>query len=203
MSRSERYIPPSDEELKRQLQSIEAAKRFDSEREELLRATLRRMKKVDLVELTLRVAREGKASEWMLEHEVGLDKPVNLLVNDIEVAMEIATRVDEQQMNRNPEIDWRAYEVVQRGLLQLIEKERIEDAKALALKLMRKGSFQIECSDEGLMHEEIENCLRPVISAVHESSGGSEWALEMLRHDGTRSICQRELTELAQAIQSD
>ena len=34
------------------------------------------MKKVDLVELTLRVVQEEKSSEWMLEKEVGLDKPV-------------------------------------------------------------------------------------------------------------------------------
>jgi hypothetical protein len=44
MSRSERYIRPSDEALERQLRSIEAVKHFDSEREELLRATLKRMK---------------------------------------------------------------------------------------------------------------------------------------------------------------
>ncbi|MBL7043036.1 MAG: hypothetical protein ISR77_30670 [Pirellulaceae bacterium] len=43
------------------------------------------------------------------------------------------------------------------------------------------------------MQEEIENCLRPVISAVADSSGGNEWAREMLRRDGTGCICRREL----------
>ena len=95
MSRSERYIPPSDEELLRMQQSIEAAKQFDHQREELLRRALKKLKKVDLVEVTLRVAQEGKASEWMLEQEVGLDKPVDLLVHDIEVAIDIATKVDQ------------------------------------------------------------------------------------------------------------
>ena len=50
----------------------------------------------------------------------------------------------EWQMNRNPEIDWRAYETVRRCLSQLLQKEEIEEAKALALKLMQKGSFQID-----------------------------------------------------------
>ena len=50
---------------------------------------------------------------------------------------------------------------------------------------MDKGSYQIECSDEGLMHEKIESCLRPVIAAA-KSSGGREWALKMLRHDRIR-----------------
>ena len=108
MSRSERYIPPSEEELKRRLQSIEAAKQFDAAREKLLRATLKKIKKVDLVELTLRIAQEVKPSQWRLEREVGLDKPVGLLVHDVEIAIGIATRVDEQQMNRNPKVDWLA-----------------------------------------------------------------------------------------------
>lgn len=193
MSRSERYIPPSDEELERQRQSIEAAKRCDVEREELLRVALDKMKNADLVELTLRVAQESKASGWMLEQEVGLDKPIDVLVNDVAVAIDIATKVDEQRMNYNFEYDWRAYEAIQRGLSQLIQKGEIEEAKALALKLMQQGSYQIECSDEGLMQEEIENCLRPVISAVADSSGGGEWVREMLRHDGTGCICQQEL----------
>jgi len=203
MSRSERYITPSDEELERRRQSIEAAKRCDVERKELLRAALNKMKKADLVELTLRIAEEGKPSEWLLEREVGLDKPVHLLVNDVAVAIDIATRVDEQQLNRNFEFDWRAYDAVQRGLSQLVQREKVEEAKTLALKLMQKGSYQIECSDEGLMQEEIENCLRPVISVAAASSGASEWALEMLQHDRIGCVCGRELAELAGAIHSD
>ena len=53
------------------------------------------------------------------------------------------------------------------------------------------------------MQEEIESCLRLVISAVAKSSGGSEWALEMLQHDRARFLCQQELTELAGRSQDD
>ena len=197
MSRSERYIPPSDEELEGLQQSIETAKQLDHQREELVRTALKKCRKADLVEITLRVARQDRASEWILEQEVGLNKPVDLLVHDIEVAIDIATQVDEQQVNHNFAFDCQAYEVVLDGLSQLIVKERIEDAKALALKLMQKGSLQIECSDEGLMHEEIESCLRPVIAAVAESSDDRAWVLEMLQHDRVGFLCREELAELA------
>ncbi len=126
-----------------------------------------------------------------------LDKPIGLLVHDVEVAIDIATKVDELRLNYNFDYDWRAYEAIRRGLSQLIQKNAIEEAKSLALKLMDKGSYQMECSDEGLMQEEIESCLQPVISAVAESSGGREWALEMLQHDRMGFLCKQELTELA------
>ena len=197
MSRSERYIPPSDEELQRIRQANEAARQFDRDRIELLRATLKRIKKADLVKLTLRIAQEEKASEWMLENELELDKPIDLLVHDVEAAIDIATKVDELRLNYNFDYDWRAYEVIRRGLSQLIQKNAIEQAKTLALKLMDKGSHQMECSDEGLMQEEIECGLRLVISAAVPSAGAREWALEMLQHDRMGFLCERELTELA------
>ena len=52
MSRSESYIPPSDEELAQWRELIEATNRCDVEREKLLRAALKKMKKVDLVNFT-------------------------------------------------------------------------------------------------------------------------------------------------------
>ena len=151
MSRSARYIPPSDEELRWLQESTEAKEQFSHDRQELLRATLKRIKKADLVEITLRIAQEEKASQWMLEKEVALDKPIDLLVHDIEAAIDAATKVDELRLNYDFEYDWRAYDAVRRGLSQLIKKKRIDEAKKLALKLIDKGSYQIECSDEGLM----------------------------------------------------
>ena len=116
------------------------------------------------------------------------------------MAIEVATRVDQRRVNCNFEFDRRAYDAVRRGLSQLFQKGSIEEAKSLALKLMQKGRFQIDCSDEGLMQETIENCLRPVTAAVAGSSGAGEWARNMLRRDGGCFICRRELTELAGAI---
>ena len=63
---------------------------------------------------------------------------------------------------------------------------------------MRAGSHQVECSDEGLMTDEICDCLRPVIEAV-EAAGGSkaaQWAREMSQADRVGVICHEELKEL-------
>jgi hypothetical protein len=65
--------------------------------------------------------------------------------------------------------DYRAYDAIRRDLSQLTRRGRIAEAKAITLKLMEKGCFQIECSDEGLMQEGIESRLKLVISAVAES----------------------------------
>lgn len=86
MSRSERHIAPSAAELARMWQAEEAATQFDRGRTDLLRTALKRIKKVDLVELAVRIAQEEKACEWMLEKELDLDKPIDLLVHDMEAA---------------------------------------------------------------------------------------------------------------------
>jgi len=197
MSRSERYIPPTAEERERIRQGKEAARQFEQGRLNLLRVALERRKKVEIVELVLRLAGEEKSCTWTLERELGLDKPIALLVHDVEVAIKLATRVDELRLNYNFDYDRRAYEAIQVGLAQLIEKNALDEAKALALKLMRAGSYQIECSDEGLMSEEIERCLRVVIAAVAGTSDAGDWAREMRRCDRVGFLCELESKELA------
>lgn len=197
MARSERYISPSQEELNRQTKAIEDAKQFARDKLELLRQALRRVKKADLIELTLRVAQVEKASEWMLEHELELEKPIGLAVNDIKLAIDIATKVDERRLNYDLAYDWRAYEAVRLGLLQLIANGDNEEAKRLAVELMDKGTNQMECTDEGLVQGDIESCLRPVISAVADLPGSPKWALKMLTFDRIGCLCEHELRELA------
>ncbi|MFO0868834.1 MAG: hypothetical protein U0935_07760 [Pirellulales bacterium] len=63
---------------------------------------------------------------------------------------------------------------------------------------MKEGSYQVECSDEGLMADEISQCLNPVIRAV-QKAGGQEavkWAAEMQRADRVGFICEQELAKL-------
>jgi hypothetical protein len=197
MSRSERYIPPSDAEMEQLRAAREAAEQFDRTRIELLRRALKRTKKAELVEIMLRIAQEQQASAWLLENEISLDKPVDLLVHDIGSAIDIATKVDELRLNYNFDYDWQAYKAVRRGLLQLIHRNAIEEVKSLALRLINRGSYQMECSDEGLMQEEIEECLRPVIAVVANSPESREWALKMLQYDRVRCLCEQELNQLA------
>ena len=65
----------------------------------------------------------------MLEQEVGLDKPAALLVHDIRVAIDIATKADESRLNGNFDYDQRAYEAIRRGVLQLIQKNAVDEAQ--------------------------------------------------------------------------
>jgi hypothetical protein len=109
-----------------------------------------------------------------------------------------ATDFDERMMNHNFDVDWQAYADVQKGLSQLVNLGRLEDAKSLALKLMKDGSHQVECSDEGLMTGDISECLKPVIHAV-KAAGGNEaakWARDMQIADRLGFICNKELAEL-------
>jgi len=80
------------------------------------------------------------------------------------------------------------------------EKNARDEGKAVALKLMRAGSYQIQCSGEGLMREGIEGCLRPVIAAVAEASDARDWALEMLSRDRVGVLRALELRERARFV---
>lgn len=164
----------------------------------LIEKALRRQTKADLIALILRMAEEHAVIAQELEDGLDIEKPVGLLLSDVSAAIERATDFDRRMINRNFDVDWQAYADVQKGLSRLVELGQLEDAKSLALQLMQAGSYQVECSDEGLMADEIADCLRPVIEAV-EAAGGSEaaqWAREMSQADRVGVICHEELAEL-------
>ncbi|MEM6692626.1 MAG: hypothetical protein AAF664_24565 [Planctomycetota bacterium] len=121
------------------------------------------------------------------------------MVKDIEIAIGLATDFDERRMNYNFDYDHESYEAVEKGLKKLIEHGELEEAKRLSLELMKRGSYQVACSDEGLMSYEIEDCLKPVIKAVKRTGGeqAKQWAAEMIRADEGGFICDSELGNLA------
>ena len=63
---------------------------------------------------------------------------------------------------------------------------------------MKDGSYQVECSDEGLMNYEICQCLKPVIQAVKAAGGveAAKWAGDMQKADRVGFICDKELAKL-------
>ena len=63
---------------------------------------------------------------------------------------------------------------------------------------MKGGSYQVECSDEGLMTDDICQCLKPVIQAVKAVGGGeaAKWAGDMQTADRVGFICDKELAQL-------
>lgn len=172
-----------------------------SDRFPLIEKELHKRTKAELVVLILAIAKEHAVVARDLEHRLPIDKPVDLLISDVSSAIDRATDFDERMMNHNFDVDWQAYAEVQKGLSLLVKQGHLADAKSLALKLMKDGSYQVECSDEGLMTDEISQCLLPVIRAV-KAAGGDEavkWAGDMRKADRVGFICEKELGGLGGA----
>ncbi|MCE9553670.1 MAG: hypothetical protein K8T91_09905 [Planctomycetes bacterium] len=169
-----------------------------SDRFPLIEKELRKQTKGELVAMILAIAKQHAVVSRELEGRLTIEKPIDLLVADVSSAIDRATDFDERRMNHNFEVDWQAYEEVQKGLALLVKLGYLADAKSLALKLMKDGSYQVECSDEGLMSDDISECLNPVIRAVKAAGGGEavKWARAMQTADRVGFICDNELAGL-------
>ena len=103
-----------------------------------------------------------------LETRFEVEPPVAELIVNTQCAIADATDYDERQINHNFDYDYGAYETIQRNFRSLIAAGRIEDVMELSLSLMRAGSHQVEMSDEGLMADDIEECLKNVGEAERD-----------------------------------
>jgi hypothetical protein len=164
----------------------------------LIEKELCRKTKADLIEMILLIAKDHAVVARDLEGRLEVKKPVDLIVADVSSSIDRATDFDERMMNYNFDVDWVAYADIRKGLSQLVALGHVEDAKSLALKLMKDGSYQVECSDEGLMTDDISECLKPVIHAVKAAGGeeAAQWASDMQTADRVGFICDKELAEL-------
>ena len=95
--------------------------------------------------------------------------------------------------------DYGAYKEVKNGFKELVRQDEIEEVKKLGLQLMKDGSYQVACSDEGLMSYEIEDCLKTAIRGVKSKAPGEsqDWAIEMRNADRVGFICEAALKKLA------
>ena len=168
---------------------------------ELIRSALGKCKKADLIDFLVEFSNEHLELQRELETRLSVEKPISLVVDDIESAIALATDFDERRMNYNFDYDQDSYEAVEKGLKKLIEHGELEEAKRLSIELMKRGSYQVACSDEGLMSYEIEDCLKPVIKAVKREGRelAKQWAAEMIRADEVGCICDTELRKLAES----
>lgn len=70
----------------------------------------------------------------------------------------------------------------------------------LALELMERGSYQVEMSDEGLMTEDIEDCLNVVFEALSEcdlpAAEVIAWCSAMFENDRIGFIAREPLQSL-------
>lgn len=125
----------------------------------------------------------------------------DVLVAATRQAIEKATEVDLNRIHHNFDYDCQAYEEVHRNLIKLIEHERLDLVMELAIELMKKGSHQMEMSDEGEMMEEIEECLDSVIEAVKDSSLSRDakltWQQDMMNADRVSCVCETGLRFIA------
>jgi hypothetical protein len=76
----------------------------------------------------------------------------------------------------------------------------------LSLELMQGGSRQVEMSDEGMMTEDIEECLQVVIQSLKKcdipASELHTWCAQMLASDRVGFICDRELRALRDRLKA-
>ena len=75
----------------------------------------------------------------------------------------------------------------------------------LALELMKRGSYQVEMSDEGMRTEDIEECLSVVITVLKKGDLSAAdvltWCSTMIANDRVGFIAQKQLQSLRSHFQ--
>lgn len=169
-----------------------------------LRQALMRRKKAELVEALIELAEldRGMLRQLTARFDVATSVSPDELLSATRQAIVDATHFDVRQINRNFAYDHAAYGEVKRNLKRLIETGELRQAMTLALELMKRGSYQVEMSDEGMMTREIEACLSEVIGALKTcdlpASEVLAWCSTMLKTDRVGFIA-REPIEALQA----
>ena len=112
-----------------------------------------------------------------------METPPKELVAATRQAIASATDFDEREINCNFDYDSEAYEEVKRNLGRLIELGQLRPAMELSLELMKEGSYQVEMSDEGMMTDDIKECLKVVIVALKKCDLPASEVIGVVRED--------------------
>lgn len=131
-----------------------------------LRRALARRNKTELVDVLIELAEADRGVLRQLTARFDVATDPDDLVAATRQAIADATAFDKRDINRNFAYDDQAYSAVKRNLGRLIGSGQLRRAMTLALELMKRGSHQVEMSDEGLMTEDIEDCLNVVLEAL-------------------------------------
>jgi hypothetical protein len=165
-----------------------------------LRDALAKRTKGDLIDVLVDFATNDPAILRRLDLRFKLEAPSKELVALTRQAIASATAFDPRDANYNFDYDHEAYSAVKRNLGRLVELGQLASAMELSLELMKRGSHQIEMSDEGLMTDEVEECLQVVIEALGKcdlSAGDVKaWCEKMLRGDCVGLIRDKEIRAL-------
>jgi len=165
-----------------------------------LRRALLRRTKAELVDVLLELAQEDRGVLRQLTARFDVAAAPDQLVAATRQAIADATSFDEREINYNFDYDDAAYREVKRNLGRLIEAGQLRLAMQLALELMKQGSYQVEMSDEGMMTEDIEDCLSVVLKAMEKSDRTAAeiyaWCTSMLQSDRVRFLARERLESL-------
>lgn len=171
-----------------------------------LRKALAKRKKDELLDALVELAEEDRGILRRLETRFNLAPPSEELVIATRQAIADATDFDEREINYNFRYDYQAYEEVKRNFTRLVKLGQWASVMDLSLELMRQGSYQVEMSDEGLMTDEIVECLQVVIQAIAKSRLPNDdiaaWCANMMSADRVGFICDQELSALREKFRS-
>ena len=162
--------------------------------------------KAELVEVLLELARADRAVLRQLTARFDVVAAPDELVTATRQAIADATDFDERAINRNFDFDYEAYSEVKRNLARLLDAGQLNLAMQLALELMKRGSYQVEMSDEGMMTADIEECLSVVIAALKKSDLPAAdvvtWCSAITANDRVGFIADKQLQSLRSHFQA-
>jgi hypothetical protein len=171
-----------------------------------LRQALSRRKKEELVDVLLELAGADRGVLRQLTARFDVASAPAELVATTRQAIANATAFDERDSNRNFDYAGEAYREVKRNLGRLIASGQWRLAMELAVELMRHGSRQVEMSDEGLMTEDVEECLGVVLAALPKcdlpAADVIVWCSAMLDNDRVGFIAREPLQSLRKQFQA-
>ena len=154
----------------------------------------------------MELAKEDRNVLRRLDAQFELESSPQDLVVATHQAIADATDFDERDINRNFSYDDAAYEEVKRNLTRLVELGQLRLAMELSLELMEQGSYQVEMSDEGLMAQDIEDCLTLVMKALERcdlpTGEKITWCAAMVKRDRVGFICDQELRALRSQLEA-
>jgi hypothetical protein len=148
----------------------------------------------------------SRATQRELESRFGVEGPDQELVAQTRQAIADATDFDERDINHNFDYDYGAYQTVERNFRRMVKAGQLEQAMELAMELMRRGSYQVEMSDEGMMTEDVEGCLRVVLRGVQESelppARVAAWCDALRKSDRAGCILTKEINALRSRLEA-
>ena len=171
-----------------------------------LRAALNRRTKAELVSALLELAKADRVVLRQLAARFDVAPVPTELVAATRRAIADATDFDERDINTNFDYDYDAYAEVKQNLARLTASGQLRPAMQLALELMKHGSRQVEMSDEGMMTDDIHDCLSVVLQALKKCDLATDevvaWCSAMLARDRVGFIAREPLESLRSNFQT-